>query len=735
MRSAVRCPLSVRSLLIAVVLMTLPAVLPAAASADSCPNAVFRSGLSSRLPDCRAYEMVTPPYKEGYPVYVDDLFVSNAAEDGGQVLGTSIGVFGGTEDDLFEDTGVGPTLGADYLFRRGESGWSPIGIDPSAAQYPQGALIGLSSELNESLWAKATVDQSEAARLANAASPAESFYVRSSNGPVLEVGPILPPGVLTTEVAREYASLRGVSSEDLSVVLFAMHEKHWPGDETEPGAESLYEYVGTGNAVPLLVGVSGGAGSSSLISKCGTQLGSAALVESEGLESIDTERHGATLASYRGAVSSSGETVFFTPAICGASPAVAEVFARVDNGQPGAHTVAISEPSKEDCPACDTEAGVQADATFQWASADGSKVFFTTSQPLLGGEGSNNLYEYDFQAPASVEGQSGKIVRVSVGDATVTNPTADVEEVLYVSPDGSHVYFTASGVLTRTRNSLGQEAEAGQSNLYLYERDAEYPNGRTVFIMPHPDLYIEAIHSGASFSQNGWFMAFRSSARLTADDLSSDVQGFEYDSQTGDFVRYSIGQNGFNADGNTGSPSLGKVANDGSVYFDSGNALVPQAVGGQDSVYEYREGAVNLISSGQDTHAGGASLDFISPSGGDVFFQTFERLVPEDTDSQEDTYDARVDGGFPEAPPPPLCEADACQGPLSGAPVLLSPGSEFQAGGENVASSASEAVSKSVPKKKPKARDKSKRKQAAKKRKARKSSRAMRGPHGSGGRR
>jgi hypothetical protein len=72
-------------------------------------------------------------------------------------------------------------------------------------------------------------------------------------------------------------------------------------------------------------------------------------------------------------------------------------------------------------------------------------------------------------------------------------------------------------------------------------------------------------------------------------------------------------------------------------------------------------------------------LDFISPSGSDVFFQTFDQLVPGDTDPQQDTYDARTSGGFAEPPPPPPCQADSCQGPLSGAPVLLSPGSEFQA--------------------------------------------------------
>ena len=87
-----------------------------------------------------------------------------------------------------------------------------------------------------------------------------------------------------------------------------------------------------------------------------------------------------------------------------------ELFARVG----GSQTVAISEPSAADCPLCDVSAPV--DAVFRGASADGSKVFFMTSQSLLGHDTSENLYEYDFDAPA---GQS-KVVRVSAGDGSVS---------------------------------------------------------------------------------------------------------------------------------------------------------------------------------------------------------------------------------------------------------------------------------------------------------------------------
>ena len=72
---------------------------------------------------------------------------------------------------------------------------------------------------------------------------------------------------------------------------------------------------------------------------------------------------------------------------------------------------------------------------------------------------------------------------------------------------------------------------------------------------------------------------------------------------------------------------------------------MPGSLGGSEKVFEYEDGAAQLISG---TEGGGEAVFLdASASGDDVFFATRERLAPTDTDELVDVYDARVDGGFP----------------------------------------------------------------------------------------
>lgn len=738
------------------------AVLPPPAAAEECPNAAFRTGPSSHLPDCRAYEMVSPPYKEAgapSPVQV------NINLNGSSLLAVMSGATASAEGYPDID-GFGP--GVLYTMQRTSSGWESTPDVPRASEYGSYTVDGFTSEAG---FAEDGPSESSAwfARGVWQPDNAVDTFVRKPDHSFVDFGPALPPTMPpgTPFEVGAAADLRpGYLAANASRYIFTLYKHFWPFDGTaeNPGSPdaSVYEYVGTGNTAPLLVGVDS---SGRQIGRCGTVLGGSEL------GNITTSNHNA--------ISADGNTVFFTVAACSGGPRVVELYARIDNGLPGARTVAISEPSKEDCAACDTEEKALANAYFQGASADGSKVFFTTTQPLLGGDTSTNIYEYDFDAP---EGE--RVIRVSAGDASVSSPAAQVVLIEggkspYSSEDGSHAYFVAAGVLTTTPNAEGEAAGRGANNLYVFERDARFPAGHIAFVARLSERDLSLGRQIGSWSPDltpdGRFLVFVSDRDLTPDDTSTARQIFEYDAQTGALVRVSIGEEGFNHNGNvalnrnqlgeavndawipspteyytfnTGQqpPSHQGVSADGSdVFFQSPVGLTPQAldqkvIGSRaneglvsvyaNNIYEYHDGRVSLISDGLDlaqTEGSAVRLIGTGASGRDVFFTTTDRLVGQDTDTTVDLYDARVDGGFPAPVTPASCLGDACQGSLAAAPTLLSPGSEFQAGGNPPL--AGGAAAKPKPKPKAKAKKPKRAKRKARGRRARRAAKASRGVH------
>jgi hypothetical protein len=84
-------------------------------------------------------------------------------------------------------------------------------------------------------------------------------------------------------------------------------------------------------------------------------------------------------------------------------------------------------------------------------------------------------------------------------------------------------------------------------------------------------------------------------------------------------------------------------------------------------------GCLYLLSSG--TSAEPAFFADASESGNDAFIFTRSALVPQDQDTLQDAYDARVEGGLASqnVVPPPLCEGDACKPGASAPPAFQSP--------------------------------------------------------------
>jgi hypothetical protein len=674
--------------------LALSAVPASAAAEGSCPNETLRAEsntdpytgvpYSTQLPDCRAYEQVTPPFKStnavlpGNESRTGTAVTASISNDGSSLLELSLpllGTGGAGADQLGYTTAYG--------IRRGASGWTTTSLTPPASVFPISSEQLLSAaDPAFGLWSAATPSQSI---------NAEDFYLREADGTFSDIGPFAPaaatagpPHGARPETKGPKAHIVGASA-DLSHVVFQLFSEGadlWPGDKTTEGAQSLYEYVGTGHTgegadVPTLLGVDN---KDEQIGVCGTMLGGN--VESD----TGTVRNG---------VSAGGSTIFFNvqPHKCllkAPGPALAQLYARI--GTPGAQTT-VNVAGTSEC-ASSTSCNVIKPVTYQASSKDGSRVFFTTTQALLPSDTdtTKDIYLCELPgdggstpAPAGVVNACPDLKAVSA-----IGTEAKVQSVAAISEDGSHVYFTAAGVLTSEPDlSLPpghQVATQGAHNLYVWEAPGEGdPTGHIAFIASVSTASLSERTGGAQATPDGRYLVFSDRAKLTPDDKSTANQVFRFDAKAGELIRVSVGQGGFNNNGNTSEyPALLApvelsrltVSNDGSyIVFQSGDALTPQVQGHGRNAYEWHAGNVYLISDGTDTqqHSGLMGID---ASGEDIFFTTADALVGQDTDEDFDIYDARIDGGFPAPIAKPSCSGEGCQGPpSSGWPAPPPPGS------------------------------------------------------------
>jgi len=308
----------------------------------------------------------------------------------------------------------------------------------------------------------------------------------------------------------------------------------------------------------------------------------------------------------------------------------------------------------------------------------------------------------------------------SLTDLTSASHAEVLGIVNEASEDGFYLYFVANGVLTSTPNSLGQTAapgncekpSGGTCNLYVWHE------GTISFIhtVGAGTIYTRQWdpgdhgHNAATLTPDGRHLAFfANQSSRSGYPVHSEL--FEYDGESGQVVDlcqtcsqsefFQWAQEAF-FEGTINALHYARgISDDGSrIFFDSFSELVPRDTNGEGygtaDVYEFeRDGAgschqspgcLYLISSGR-----GASDSYFTDAGAngdDAFFTTGDRLVGSDQDDYTDLYDARVDGGFPEPPPPAPCEGESCRGEGSHAPPASAAGTAaFQGPGNPTAKS------------------------------------------------
>jgi hypothetical protein len=677
------------------------------ALADTCPNAQFRSGPSQRLPNCRAYEQVSPTDKGGLDAVTLESMqpAQSSACEAGETCTIEYmslaAAFAGSPGDELGDAYLGTSSGG---------GWQTTPLAPPSPQAPPNSFPLVSYAFSEDL-TEAVLRVPLQPLTGGVPAGVYNLFTRGPAGGyslVTSSAPPEPPASGCGECfeSEDVPAFAG-ASRDFSRVLFeANYGVEGAPNGTYKGRriENLYE-SSDGSVRPV------GFLPDGAIAAHGESVGGGL----SALGNADEVAH---------AISEDGSQILFTAEADGGGPDPAqkeraELYDRLD----GSSTFEISAPAPGARPGeCDTRAGScdPAAARYWAASADGSVVYFTSKAALTkdsytGPEESaatedpgNDLYRYDLDTH-------------TLSDLTAEAPSAEdpdgarVLGVVGASEDGSYVYFVADG-------HLAEGTPSGEDpHLYVWHETAE-GSGTVSFIASlHPpdeaeqedieeqvtgsffpyhsdilDWSDDPDASQAYVTPDGGHLAFMSVEPLTGYQNRSRnpaVEGgdpvhevFEYSAEDSQLTCASCDPNGAEP---FGSAFIGaglaerastpfhqprSLSDDGRrLFFTSPDPLVPGLAGGTDKLFEYENGAILPISGAE----GGTSATFLdaSASGDDVFFATRERLVSSDTDELLDVYDARVDGGFP-APASSCasCSSSPYAPPLLPTPLSTSPG-------------------------------------------------------------
>jgi DNA-binding beta-propeller fold protein YncE len=161
---------------------------------------------------------------------------------------------------------------------------------------------------------------------------------------------------------------------------------------------------------------------------------------------------------------------------------------------------------------------------FQFASSDGTRVFFTDDNQLTPDSGAEprqkdkDLYECRIALSPALHCELRDLTPAL---GTAHEPALVKKAILGASSDGSYVYFAAEGVLSEEANPAGQRAQSGKPNLYVSHE------GHTTFILTlsegdNHDWTTDAAgvlsEQPTRVTPDGRYLAFMSQASLTGYD-------------------------------------------------------------------------------------------------------------------------------------------------------------------------------------------------------------------------
>ncbi len=638
----------------------------------SCPNEhVRQETFATYLPDCRAYEIVSPEDGNGTIVFGGAGPVAPHA-DNVYAFGAALGEFPGTGDpvnSIYVDT---------YAATRTNDGWKTkfIGIPGNKALQADTPLSNLTMERLLSFSYDYAVPGGSSAP-----------YVYDASDNQLGRWPAnidsIPGG---NEFTGEFFEKRGTlqPSPDFSHLAFSSNTVAFTDDGLTSPPGSAYDYdtaAGTTTLISILPG-GGPMGGGPIPAEPGDANDPADYINFPA-------RTEAPVQNYP-SVSTNGSHILMS---VNATP-----FQQFDNPHPDVHLyMRVNDQVSYD---------VSKGHVVQYLgmTPEGDHVFFLTRDQMVpeDQDTSIDLYRWNEASDSLTlvsSANNGAGNSDSCGVAWTTK--CDVKPVVgaaitdnSIAANGD-VYFYSPEQLDGTKGSYGQQ------NLY------DFRDGAVHFVasLTPNELCSDVGCANGPVGQiqvapDDRHAAFLTASRVTSYDNHGLSEMYSVDPENGNILCVSCRPDGKPPVSDVSASEHGLfMTDDGRVFFYTADALVPQDTNELHDVYEYVGGRARLITQGTGSHdkqvtvdpysesVRSAALLGVSADGQNVYFSTFDTLVGQDRNGNFlKIYDARSGGGFPFVPPKGLCEAaDECHGAGSSAPAPADIGSSAKLGsGGNV---------------------------------------------------
>jgi hypothetical protein len=636
-------------------------------SQTNCPNQGFRTGASALLPDCRAYEMVSPVDKENGDILAPidivgfETRLNQSSLDGEKMTYSSYRAFGGAK---------GAPYISQYIASRGSEGWSTEALEEPRGPSFYGAPSATENEFKAfspdlcQAWLRR---EAEPQLAAGAVTGFPNLYRRHNCPSSYEALTTVPPP--NVQPISYMPELQGVSS-DSSKAIFRVEDKLTA--DAVAGKYQVYE-------------ASGGALRSICIMPDETPYAGDCSAGSPGQLPERT-------ASVSHAISADGSRIYWSTTR--GESGLGKIFLRLD----GATTVEVSGKASS------------AEAQFWGASADGSKALFSIDdgEPPITAL-NQNLYEYDLG-----EEKASLIAGKAIG---VAGASEDLSYVYFVSEEAiggkgtagkANLYLRHEGTNTFVA-TLSEDDARVSTSVHNHGGLSPIPS----------DTAPQPVWHAARATPDGRHLTFISTEPLSGFDNTdansgkADSEVFTYAADTETLNCVSCSPAGANPEGRIVQASANSgllwtaasipagesqlytpraISEDGNrLFFNSYADILPADANGAADVYEWERpgsgsceegdadyfessgGCLYLISSGQSPQD--SELVDASADGHDVFIATGQSLLAPDP-GLIDIYDVRAGGGFPaQAARQAPCEGEACQ-PQVSAPNFKGPVSD-----------------------------------------------------------